>query len=147
MWPMLAAFLLVAWASAPAENAAERRFPCQGKSLTAREIADRRGITLETLDRLGKERSMPPEDVCAVSSEVLARAIRKLEAAPDYPYQAIRHRLLDYEDENGQIPHDALMNAIQHVKRMRAESARLGLNAGGIAPGLWTWLGPGNVGG
>ena len=140
-------FVALALSGAPADIHASGRFSCDGQSLTAAEIAQRRGISLETLDRLAKERSLSPAEVCSVPEAGLQRAIARLMPAPDHPAEAIKHRLLDLKDENGFIPPDALMKATAHVAAMRRESQRLGLNAAGIAPGLWTALGPGNIGG
>ncbi|HEX6739090.1 MAG TPA: Calx-beta domain-containing protein [Vicinamibacteria bacterium] len=122
------------------------RYPCEGNLLTAAEIAAHRGITLQTLEELGKKRSLPPAALCEVSEATLQRAIYRLEA-PDLPDEAMRHRLLDLVDENGKIAHDALMKANAVAASMKRQSAREGQNAGGISPGAWTWLGPGNIGG
>jgi hypothetical protein len=140
-------FIALALSGAPADTLPGARFSCDGQSLTAAEIANRRGISLETLDRLARERSLSPADVCSVSEAGLQRALARLAPAPDHPAEALKHRLLDLRDENGHIPHDALMKATAQVAAMKRASQRLGLNAAGITPGTWTALGPGNIGG
>ena len=142
-WHLIA----LAMSGGASDPAVPSRFPCDGKQMTAAEIATRRGITLETLERLGRERSLLPAAVCIVPDGALERAVIRLEPAPDHPGEAIRHRLLDLQDENGAIPHDAVMKAGAQVALMKRESAREGRSAAGINPGAWTWLGPGNVGG
>ena len=75
------------------------------------------------------------------------------------PDGALRFRHLQMQNEHGEIPIDAYEKAREQIGRMRvARDERLrdrtgaGLptaevNAAGIDPGSWTWLGPGNVGG
>jgi photosystem II stability/assembly factor-like uncharacterized protein len=48
-------------------------------------------------------------------------------------------------DENGQIPPDGYMKALQQIARMKARAPQP--NAAGVSRTSWTWLGPGNIGG
>jgi 6-phosphogluconolactonase (cycloisomerase 2 family) len=144
---VLAALLALSGVTSAA--AAEVRYPCRGRLRTAAQIAALRGISPADLDRLGRLRSLSPSEVCTIPQPALARALAKVGPRPDEPDEAIRHRLLSLRDENGVIPPDGLLRARQHVARMREERARGAFQsrAGGIEPGLWTWLGPGNIGG
>jgi len=74
------------------------------------------------------------------------------------PDGAFRFRRLQMQDERGEIPPDGLEKARQHVALMKAEQqkrikarqqsgAAPGIQAAGIAPDSWTWMGPGNIGG
>lgn len=73
----------------------------------------------------------------------------------DQPDEARRFRGLQMKDENGEIPIDGLQKARKQIDRMRGfqeEKAKAagkpeGLEVAAIAPGDWTWLGPGNIGG
>lgn len=63
---------------------------------------------------------------------------------PDFPAEAVAHRNLQLQDENGVIAPDGLILAKIHADAMRAIPNTLGA---GIDPASWTWLGPGNIGG
>src|SRR5688572_13650412 len=99
MWPMSAAsfvgwhLIALAMSTGAPDASLPARYPCDGKMLTAQEIATRRGLSLETLQRLGKERSLQPAAVCIVPEGGLRRAVMRLEPAPDHPAEAIKHRL------------------------------------------------------
>lgn len=69
--------------------------------------------------------------------------------------EAVIFRNLQLKDENGEIPLDGMERAKEQVKAMQAEQDRRaklagkpdGLEIAGLAPGDWTWQGPGNIGG
>ncbi|MCA8970542.1 MAG: PD40 domain-containing protein [Planctomycetes bacterium] len=63
--------------------------------------------------------------------------------AADFPKKGQYERYLAMLNENGQIPHDALMIA----KRERDELVAAPTATGGISPGTWRWHGPTNVAG
>jgi len=70
----------------------------------------------------------------------------------DSPGEIMEWRLGSLRDENGNIPADGLMRARAHVNRMRAArnaaaAAGRDVTTAGIAPGDWTAIGPGNIGG
>ena len=85
--------------------------------------------------------------------------LEEREPRPDQPDEAARFRRLQMQDEKGFIPPDGLEKARQHVALMKAaqqerRKARQGapkspqeIEAAGIAPDAWSWLGPGNIGG
>lgn len=60
---------------------------------------------------------------------------------PDHPGEWAAWRTSFHVDENGEIPHNALIEA------KAAADALPAAEAAGITPGGWTWIGPGNVGG
>jgi hypothetical protein len=75
----------------------------------------------------------------------------------DNPEEAVRWRRSQMVDENGLIPDNALMNAMQQSRALSfkpaAWPAAPALANGGELPdngglgGAWTWRGPGNIGG
>ena len=81
------------------------------------------------------------------------------EPGQDSPREAMEWVLLAHRDENGNIPREGLMRARAHADRMRSiaamerersssSSGQPGtMAAGGIARGMWTWIGPLNIGG
>jgi hypothetical protein len=58
---------------------------------------------------------------------------------PMKPDEAMRQRVMQRADENGQIPMDGLVNGLRHIQNMPQPKDA----------GLWNWewLGPGNIGG
>jgi hypothetical protein len=68
-------------------------------------------------------------------------------ARPDYPNEADAFRQLSLQDENGQIPPNALIQAVEHVKQMQAAQQANRPEVAGLFPSLWEALGPGNIGG
>jgi hypothetical protein len=73
--------------------------------------------------------------------------VEKKKKRPDHPFEAMKFRRLQMQDEKGVIPVDGLEKARQQVKLMRA-GVKTGSKAlGGIEPDSWSWLGPGNIGG
>jgi photosystem II stability/assembly factor-like uncharacterized protein len=79
------------------------------------------------------------------------------EKGPDDPAGALEFRRLQLQDENGQIPPNALMRAVEQKRRMSIQPGAWSQfapgdspddpNVGGIGPGVWSWNGPGNIGG
>lgn len=74
----------------------------------------------------------------------------------DKPDEALRFRLMQLQDEHGEIPADGLKRASAQMALMRArlrtEAKASGksvkeLKVAGLSSDSWTWLGPGNVGG
>lgn len=69
--------------------------------------------------------------------------------------EAILFRNLQLKDENGEIPLDGMEKAREQVKEMLAIQQKRAIEAGkpeglpiaGLAPGDWSWQGPGNIGG
>ncbi len=70
----------------------------------------------------------------------------------------LEYRLMIERDENGNIPANALVNAVQQAKQMPFSAAAWPGTAKAPTPGrktpiagidtnLWTWIGPGNIGG
>src|SRR6266446_2764701 len=108
---------------------------------------------------------LPASAISAPTFGGLSQITKKLaepkgqnEARPDQPDEAIKWRLLRQVDENGFIPHNALMDAREQAKQMPINSSawpndsshkneNMVPEVGGIQPGGWTWLGPGNIGG
>lgn len=79
-------------------------------------------------------------------------------AAPllDYHLQEARFRSRSLLDQNGQMPTNAWLNAVQQKKRMQFDATAwpgatpagaITPNTAGIDSSSWAWLGPGNIGG
>jgi len=69
------------------------------------------------------------------------------EPRADHPYEAVRFRRLQMQDDKGFIPTDGMEKARQHIKLMRVAAKTDAKDAAGVKPDSWTWLGPGNIGG
>ncbi|MBI3240820.1 MAG: hypothetical protein HYZ49_00800 [Chloroflexi bacterium] len=122
-------------------------FSCNGQPMTEAQIAAYRGISLETLHLLHRARGLTPDNICAMPQDKLNRAIfRANTPKPDHPGEAVEFRNMQLQDENGFIPPDGLLAAKAQMDAMRAEQ-EVGAAEAGIAPGSWTWIGPGNIGG
>jgi hypothetical protein len=73
-------------------------------------------------------------------------------AHPDEPDEAARLRFLQDRNENGNIPNNALIKAAEQAEKLRTEPMpgtppNDSPSAANIDRSLWTWRGPGNVGG
>lgn len=78
----------------------------------------------------------------------------KKKAGYDQPDEALRFRQLQLQDANGYIPPDGFVKARRHIDLMKAAQRernkgkkKVVIEAAGIEPDSWEWLGPGNVGG
>jgi outer membrane protein assembly factor BamB/subtilisin family serine protease len=137
----LAGVALFARSDAPAA-----RYACNGAWLTEAEIAAARGLAPGMALLLRTQRGLTPADLCAMPDGQLARAVYRAEnPRPDRPDEALAFRRLSQQDENGFVPPDGLLKAARHVQLMQAST--VSASAAGLAPGAWTWLGPGNIGG
>lgn len=125
------------------------------EALTDRDIADRFDLTLDQVDRLHRMRGLSNAEIAALSPKMFKKALKKIKKPKaGYPgeYLTWRHRSL--VNENGVIPHNALLKARHHVDRMPPPGNR---RIWGHKPGIarsatlstddWEWLGPGNIGG
>ena len=77
----------------------------------------------------------------------------------DYHRQEAEFLTMQMRDENGKIPHNAMLNAIQQKQQMQMDARAWPGSApggplsyeqsrtAGIDSASWTWVGPGNVGG
>jgi photosystem II stability/assembly factor-like uncharacterized protein len=117
--------------------------------MTDAQVAELRGVTLETMELLHTRRGLAAAEICEMPQSKLDRAIlRANDPMPDHPGEALAFRKLQLQDENGYIPADGLVNAAEQMKAMQADQDQdLNASSAGIASGAWTWLGPGNIGG
>lgn len=127
---------------------ADVRWDCEGTSMTATEIAARRGVPVEKLDLLRDKRSLDPSDVCALPEKKLNRALYRSETPkPDRPGQAMAWRNMRKMDETGAIPMDGIARAAAHAAAMPEPAASDLASPEQITGTSWTSLGPGNIGG
>lgn len=126
---------------------AEATYLCEGRLLTAAELAARRGIEPQMVELLRRNRSVGPAQLCDIPETKLARAIFRVEnPKPDRPGEALAFRLLQQRDENGNIPADGQIRAAEQLHAMqRAQESEPEI--AGITRGNWKWIGPGNIGG
>lgn len=120
-------------------------FTCNGHSMTETQVAEFRGISLETMQLLHTQRGLTTPEICVMPQSKLDRAIQRAnDPMPDSPGEALAFRKLQLQDENGFIPADGLVKAAEQIKAMEA-IGDINSTSAGIAS--WTWLGPGNIGG
>jgi photosystem II stability/assembly factor-like uncharacterized protein len=91
--------------------------------------------------------------------EPAARAQNQPPRLVDYNLREAEFRAMTLRDENGKIPDNAMLNAIQQKQQMQMDArAWPGSGSGGplsyeqsrtagIDSASWTWVGPGNIGG
>ena len=143
--------------SVEAMRSDEQRWTCDGASMTASEIAARRGVPVEKLGPLWEKRDLSPADICNMPEKRLKRALFKVEhPKPDRPGEAAAWRTLRMRDENGQIPFGASLRGLEHAAAMPrmvepAAAPATATATDAVQPQIsrtsWTWIGPGNVGG
>lgn len=124
---------------------------CAGQQMDKSQLAAHRDIPLEELNTLQTVRGLTLKEICNFSDEKLAKAITRahrpsVEHTPTNPDAALKQRLLQLQDEHGNIPDDAYQKAAAQIEILRSNS--LGAAGAGLnGAGSWTWLGPGNIGG
>lgn len=134
----------------------ERRAQRQSTTLLPELALPSTRMEIAALSELTSPTVSPAEGLS--TSRVVEREIESLdakEARPDQPDEALRFRLLQMQDENRNIPADALLKAKAQVnvmtavqaERARAAGKTKGIEVASLQPSDWTWLGPGNVGG
>jgi hypothetical protein len=125
---------------------------CANGDLSDAGVALSRVISIEMVQLLHISRGLTNPEICSMPQDKLERAIYKAEnPMPDHPAEAALFRLIQTQDEHGEIPPDAIGKALSQVENM----PRVKLVPGGdyfnnslnLAPIDWTWLGPGNIGG
>jgi len=129
------------------------------------QIAQARNLTVGQVQQLRRTRGYTNEALTQLPDDVLRRALRRLKF-PDLPREREAFLRLQEENERGDIPPNALPNALAYLQSMRTRGA-LSTSVAGLpsgrqvrprdlmppAAGLdphyagWTSLGPGNIGG
>jgi photosystem II stability/assembly factor-like uncharacterized protein len=139
--------------------------PIAGRgAATDEDIAKKLGIAVEQVQQLHTARALSSEALEQFPAERIPRLIRRLDY-PDLPHQRAAFRVLQEQDERGQVQPNALPAALRQLQELRKGVPKptvSGLPTGGdVAPekllpptaGLnpgntgWTSLGPGNIGG
>jgi hypothetical protein len=133
--------------------------------MNIRQMAERRGISVEQVELLRFSRGLTQEGIERLPETSLQRAVRRLDF-PDAPRARLTFRLAQSRDDEGRIPSQPLVTALRQLDGLRLRARRLrvaGVPAGGrvqpeslaivpppvagIAPRTWVALGPGNIGG
>jgi hypothetical protein len=145
---------------------------CERGDFSDESVAASRNISEETVRLLRSGRGLTNREICVMPQSKLDRAIFRVEnPKPDHPGEAAAFRMMQNQDENGEIPPNAIGMALSHVEKMPTvslvpRSGHIDLDSGGleganpqpkpgldsktnldINPGNWIWLGPGNIGG
>lgn len=129
------------------------------------EVAEERGITVEQVEQIQTNRALSNEAISVIPEEKLKRILQRLEF-PNLARLREAFRVRQEIDENGQIPSNAVLNAVSQTDSFRARTLAEGQVAGmptgvSVTPGDlvpptaglnplhsgWTSLGPGNIGG
>ena len=133
--------------------------------MNIRALAERRGIAVDQVELLRQDRGLTEAGIQAIPERSLRRALRRMDY-PDAPRARKLFRLNQSRDDRGQIPEQALVQALRELDGLRLRSRRqrvAGVPTGGavnpaslaivpppvagLAPRAWTALGPGNIGG
>jgi len=120
------------------------------------------GISTETVRQIRESEGLRTETLQRIPPATIRRLVRRLQY-PDLPRQRAEFRLLQDQNEKGEIPPDALRNALQQLRQSRKgllkstvaglpvgtniDPPRLFPLRGGLDRAGWTSLGPVNVGG
>src|SRR5215831_8461577 len=106
------------------------------KQLTAarKRVAEALGLTVGQVERLQEVRSLSGEDLRRLPEATLQRAIRRLDY-PDLPRAREAFRRLQQVDENGQIPANALPDALRDLDGLRTRVAALQPRVAGLPTG------------
>lgn len=138
-------------------NKSSRLKPDSAATFTDKDIASRFNLTLAQVDRLHRMRGLSNLEIATLSPKAFKKALKKIEKPkPAYPKESVKWRHGSLVNENGVIPHNALLKARDHVKNMPPPKTMeiWGSPAGqknkavsGTTTDAWEWLGPGNIGG
>ncbi len=115
------------------------------------------GLTRPQLERMERRFGYTPERVCAADPGLIeglksnASHPKHRYDQPDYAWEQRRRQL---QNSDGEIPPNALLNALAQRQTMidpppppPDKSELLRPKAAGISQNSWTWIGPGNIGG
>lgn len=158
-----------------AENS--KTFSCNNTAMTEAQIAAYRNLTMANFESLVSQRHLTPAAICALPAGELKDELEELSPAkpaeqdkdakegkeakdgeeeendgdsppkPDGPQELVDWELSRQRDAKGQIPPDGLTKAVAQAKLLPKAQGGFFPNAGGVTPGSWQWVGPGNIGG
>lgn len=131
--------------------------------ISREEAARRRGLAVEQVQRLQRQRGLTAAAVASVSDRALQRLLIRLEY-PNFARARQAFRLLQERNEAGAVPPDGMRRALSRLDALRTRTGRervAGVPCGqqverdtlsrtaGLPPDRagWTSLGPGNIGG
>lgn len=125
-------------------------------AITDEQLAQSKGIQVAQVQLLRESRGASNDTLGGLPPAALRRAIRRLNV-PDLPRARHAFRLQQERDDHGDVPANALADAVAqlHAMQARPQADAAGRPAGAArrerAAGLtlagWEWLGPGNIGG
>lgn len=120
---------------------------CDGRPMTAAQVAAHRGIDPDMIEQLHHNRSLDLSQICTLPQNKLERAMYRVQnPKPDHPGEWAKLRAMQSMDENGNIPDDGLIKAQEHVQAMAAVQNH-DADTRQVSKTSWTWIGPGNIGG
>ncbi len=122
-------------------NLAEE-YLCNAQVMTEAELAVYRELSLEMAQRLHNYGLVRFSALCDISRASLDEAVAVLEhiGSPG------EFRVLQLQDENGEISPETYLAAQEAYENLLAEG-ELNAATAGIEQGSWNWIGPGNIGG
>lgn len=132
-------------------------------AISDQSLARRKNISVEQVELLRSTRGTTNDTLAGLSATAIRRAIRRLNV-PDLPRERQAFRAEQARNDDGSIPPNALGQALEQLRELRAQRAERPSVAGlptdrtvepgaliaglaGLAQQQWEWLGPGNVGG
>lgn len=142
--PFMVMLLIVAAGAFPAATNAVTTSPIEFEAHPTDELVQAiYGLTPHTHDRLRDELHLSNHHLLTMGTFMVERSVARLDAPKaDEPDEAMKWRLMQRADANGEIPRGALLDA----KRQR--DLLVDNNAATEGAGAeWEWLGPGNIGG
>src|ERR1039457_5817883 len=133
--------------------------------VTDQEVANERGLTLDQVRELRIGFRLSNQEIAQIPQTKLEPLLWRLRhPTVDLHAEALKFRRLKLQDEKGEIPTNAWLNAAAQKKQLainpKAWPASHSTNSSapshsgpflpqvaGIQSSGWTWLGPGNIGG
>ncbi|MHA2428668.1 MAG: hypothetical protein ACXADB_11655, partial [Candidatus Hermodarchaeia archaeon] len=92
---------------------------CEGGDFSDKSVAVSQNLPLEIIHLLQSERGLTNPEICLMPQSKLDRALFRIEnPKPDHPGEAAAFRMMQNQDENGEIPPDAIGGALSHVEKM-----------------------------
>jgi photosystem II stability/assembly factor-like uncharacterized protein len=133
-------------------------------TISDEDLARQKAINVEQVRLLKSSRGTTNDTLSGLSATAVQRAIRRLHY-PDLPRGRQALRAAQARNDDGRIPPNALGNALQELRSLRARPARkprvaglpaertvtpsalIAMGIAGLTQDQWEWLGPGNIGG
>lgn len=118
---------------------------CSSEVSKESEAARKLGITVAEASAFKSKKQVTDADLLAMPRERFDSMVERSRAPRHgFPRAAEQWRLMSLRDENGQIPHNALLAAKAEMDALAGDDQ---VSVGGLLASAWTNLGPTNIGG